>query len=117
MAAIAATFAAAGLVSGTAQAAQSSQSAASCGSGWSFAPEWGASAGHPCWNPAHVNGWVADRKKDGRCVFMRFDWYRNGHMVDSKDTPVVCDHEPRQVFNLKSADPYATWVSWRLQYV
>ncbi|MEV7004751.1 hypothetical protein AB0N62_45450 [Streptomyces sp. NPDC093982] len=48
---------------------------------------------------------------------MRFDWYRNGYLVDSKDTPVVCDRGARKEFNLKSADPHATWVNWRLQYV
>jgi hypothetical protein len=48
---------------------------------------------------------------------MRFDWYRNGYHVDSKLTRPVCDGDSRKQFNLKSADPYANWVNWQIQYV
>ncbi|MCX4671168.1 hypothetical protein OG453_31550 [Streptomyces sp. NBC_01381] len=48
---------------------------------------------------------------------MRFDWYRNGYLVDSKDSPLVCDHDQREEFDLRSADPYATWVNWRLHSI
>lgn len=117
VAAVAATLIATGLASGTAAADQGGPSASYCGSGWTFSTSWGASAGHPCWNPPHVKGWVDDRKADGHCVFMRFDWYRNGYLVDSKDSPLVCDRGSRKQFDLKSADPYANWVNWQIQYV
>lgn len=113
---VAAALTATGVASGTAQAAQSSTSEFWCGTGWNISTQWGASAGHPCWNPAQVGGWVDDRRPDGRCTFMRFDWYRNGDLVDSKSSPLVCDHDEREEFTLTSADPYATWVNWRLFY-
>ncbi|MEY9997866.1 uncharacterized protein (DUF1800 family) [Streptomyces sp. V4I8] len=117
IAAVAAALMATGAASGTAMADQGSSPATWCGSGWAFSMQWGASAGQPCWVPSHVKGWVEDRWKDHHCVVMRFDWYRNGYHVDSKLTAPVCDGDSRKQFNLKSADPYANWVNWQIQYV
>jgi hypothetical protein len=117
VAAVAATLLATGMASGTAQATPNNPPATWCSTGWTLSTTWGASTGHPCWNPAHVKGWVDDRRMDRRCVFMRFDWYRNGYLVDSKDSPLVCDRDSSKEFTLRSADPYANWVNWQLMYV
>ncbi|UQA97194.1 hypothetical protein [Streptomyces halobius] len=111
---VTATLMATGMASGTAQAAQSSPPASWCGEGWSFSPAWGSSAGHPCWSPAQVQGWVLDREADSHCVIMRFHWYRDGRLVDSQDSPPACGPGTYKEFTLRSADQKATWVNWHV---
>lgn len=111
---VAATLMTAGMASGTAQAAQSSSPASWCGTGWNYSPAWGASAGRPCWNPAHVEGWVDDRATDGKCVMMRFYWYQQGRLVDTQDSQRVCDRDEAVRFTLESSRKHADWVNWEL---
>jgi hypothetical protein len=111
---VAATLMATGTASGTAQAAHSSLPDSWCGEGWKHSAAWGASAGHPCWSPAQVTGWVLDREADSQCVIMRFHWYRDGRLVDSQDSPPACGSATKKEFTLRSSDEQATWVNWEL---
>lgn len=102
---------------GSAQASQNSGSAAYCNGSWNFSPWWGDTAGRSCWNPAYVKGWIADSYRDGKCVQMRFDWYRNGNWAGTKYSPRVCDYSQAKNFELTSPDPHADWVNWQFYRV
>lgn len=102
-----------GMASSTAQAAQSSAPDSWCGEGWTFSPVWGASAGHPCWSPAEVQGWVLDREADSQCVIMRFHWFRDGRLIDSQGSPAACGPGTYKEFTLQPAGKEATWVNWQ----
>lgn len=110
--AVAATVAVSGMASATAQTMQTNRQASSCNGGWNYSPWWGDSAGSKCWNPAYVKGWVADSYRDGKCVQMRFDWYRNGKWAGTKYSPRVCDAAHARDFELTSPDPHAESVNW-----
>src|SRR2546430_2536435 len=87
---VTATLMATGMASSTAQAAQSSTPHSQCSDGWTFSTAWGASTGHPCWSPAQVQGWVLNREANDQCVIMRFQWFKDGALVDSQDSPPTC---------------------------
>lgn len=101
---------------GSAQASQNRHSAY-CNGSWNYSPWWGKTAGVSCWNPAYVKGWIADSYRDGKCVQMRFDWYRNGNWAGTKYSPRVCDGWQAENFELRSPDPRADWVNWQFYRV